>query len=104
VNVCFKAAEPSGDFFVGGEPKEHTPNRINGYVRVGPTRTKEMFDELGQKIYKAWNEIVRFDETLHPVTDDDRRKTLRNMNFTPVHNGTEDGILLPVVRVLALET
>jgi hypothetical protein len=61
-----------------------------------------MFDKLGRNIYKAWNEIVSFDETLHPVTDEDRRKTLRNMNFTPVHNGTEDGILLPVVRILTL--
>ena len=55
VNVSFTDASQA-DIYTGG--KRNVSNHIRAYVRVGPTRTQQDWNELCKQIEKAWYDIA----------------------------------------------
>lgn len=100
----FTQAGPKGDFYVAGKPREPTsPNRIIALVRVGPTRTKEQFDEVAVKIQRKWDEIVN-DAALvahslgNLTTKEEKRfKKLHFVVFHAMVAALENGVVIPGV-------
>lgn len=100
----FTQPEPKGDFYVAGKPREPTsPNRIIALVRVGPTRTKEQFDEVAVKIQRKWYEVVD-DAALvaHSLGNltakgEKRFKKLHFVVFHAMVAALENGVVIPGV-------
>ncbi|KAJ5732519.1 hypothetical protein N7493_004000 [Penicillium malachiteum] len=101
VNIQFKAPEPVGDYYVGGKSQQLvSPNRLIASVRVGPSRTKSMFDEVGIKIRQKWDEIVErpygmLDMKNPAVKEERERKNLRFIVFKPMTAAIENGVVVP---------
>ncbi|RFU73695.1 hypothetical protein TARUN_8567 [Trichoderma arundinaceum] len=101
VNVRFTRPEPSGDFYVGGKAREpNSPNRILAMVRVGPTRPKEKYDELGIAIQNKWNEVVGYPDDPKELGSAEKRqerreKKLHAVVFYPMNAAIENGVIIP---------
>ena len=106
VNVSYIPSEPQGDFFLAGKPMlPASPNRITASVRMSPSRTKEMFDEVALKVEAIWYDIVnRQDKSngavngSHGATKEEAKaKKLHGVVFQGIIAAAENGILLPSV-------
>jgi len=60
-------------YFVAGEPSVTSTNRIAGFVRTSPARTKSDFDNLAAKIESAWYDVVN-GEMIEEGKDKGKRK------------------------------
>jgi len=103
VNVRFTRPEPTGDFYLAGKAKDITsPNRILAEVRVSPSRTKEMFDELALKIQDVWYDAVnnagdhkgRSNGHVDSIAEK-KAKKLHFVVFAPIVTALENGVNLP---------
>ncbi|KAL7911441.1 putative cis-3-chloroacrylic acid dehalogenase [Trichoderma velutinum] len=101
VNVQFTRPEAEGDFYVGGKScGAHSPNRVIAMVRVGPTRPKEKFDQIGMAIQKKWNELVGFPDDPSTLVSAEMRaerraKKLHVVVFYPMNAAIENGVIIP---------
>ncbi|KAJ6014481.1 hypothetical protein N7540_009072 [Penicillium herquei] len=106
VNIQFKSPEPVGDYYVGGKSQQLvSPNRLIATVRVGPSRTKSMFDDVGIKIRQKWDEIVERPygelDMKNPAMKEEReRKNLRFIVFKPMTAAIENGVVVPGVSTV----
>lgn len=113
VNVKFTpstALENEGDYFLAGEPvTPRSPNRIIGLVRTGPSRTKEMFDDLSANIEEAWYDVVNNESSDdgknnsalngYKLSVDRNAKKLHWISLIPIMGVRENGVKIPEVRL-----
>lgn len=104
VNMRFAQLEPAGDLYAGAKHRgNRSPNHILATVRAGPTRTKDMFDEIALKINNRWNEVVDDVElgahSLGNLTAKEERlaKKLKVVAFRPMIAAIENGVVIPGV-------
>lgn len=93
VNVSY--TDVSGKpMYVAG--KRRSGNHIRANVRVGPSRTKEDFDELCQAIARAWDHIIGAGLPKVRRSDPDRDTSLRSLILLgDLIGGLEAGFTLP---------
>jgi hypothetical protein len=112
VNVTFDRPGPRGDIYAGAKSRGQTiPNHIHATVRVGPSRTKEKYDEVATKINKRWDEVIN-DAALgaqaldknFTVNQERRIKRLQAIVFTPMVAAMEGGVIIPGVCEIDLLT
>jgi phenylpyruvate tautomerase PptA (4-oxalocrotonate tautomerase family) len=116
VNVMFREAEPTGDFYLAGKPYNGgvtSPNVIRATVRMSPKRTKERFDAFGERIQAAWDEVVNGPREAGYANGtnghhgelskaEKRARKLHIVGFEGVITGLENGVTLPSVSLLPL--
>lgn len=108
VNVQFTTPEPVGDYYVGGKSRQLvSPNRLIATVRIGPSRPKSMFDELGVRIREKWDEVVQrpygeLDISNSAVREERERKNLHFIVFKPMTAAVENGVVIPGVSFQAI--
>ncbi|TVY85169.1 hypothetical protein LSUE1_G002347 [Lachnellula suecica] len=102
VNVAFEQPAPIGAIYSGAKLRGQTkPNFIRASIRVGPSRPKEKYDEVGLKIQKRWDEVVNdaalgaysFDKL--PAKEAAQVKKLKGIVFFPFVAALEDGLVVP---------
>lgn len=66
----------TNDHFAGGKARSEASNRIMGYVRSSPSRTRADFLDVVEKIEHAWYVVVgeRADEDEEDDKDKDKKK------------------------------
>lgn len=104
VNVVFDQPGPVGAIYSGAKNRGQTiPNHIRATVRIGPSRPKEMYDEVASKIQSRWNEVVN-DQTLGAQSLDHLgakqqklTKRLHGIVFVPMIAALEGGLIVPGV-------
>lgn len=98
VNVRFIKEDPSdGSYFVAGKKRTDNSNRILGFVRTSPSRTKADFDKLALRMEEAWYDAVGVPRTdgdiLYPSGAGDKR--LLAVGFLPIVTAREAGLAIP---------
>jgi Putative oxalocrotonate tautomerase enzyme len=104
VNVTFDRPGPIGDIYSGGKARGQTvPNHIRATVRVGPTRSKETYDEVATKIQSRWVEVVN-DARLGAQSSGNLTtkeeilfKKLHGIVFCPMVTALKGGLIVPGV-------
>jgi hypothetical protein len=104
VNVVFDQPAQVGGVYAAGKPRGQTvPNHVRATVRVGPSRPKEMFDQVALQIEKRWNEVVS-DAALGaksfgslPPAQEKQFKKLQGFVFVPMVAAIENGVAAPGV-------
>lgn len=107
VNIVFDQPAPVGNVYSGGTSRGQTiPNYIRATVRVGPTRSKEKYDEVATKIQSRWSEVVN-DATLgaHSLgnltaNEEGQFKKLHGIVFCPMVAALENGVVVPGVCLI----
>jgi phenylpyruvate tautomerase PptA (4-oxalocrotonate tautomerase family) len=105
VNVSFTQPPPIGAIYSGAKFRGQTvPNHIRATIRIGPTRTKEKYDQVALQIQQRWNEVVNDSALGAPqsygnLTADQERlfKKLHGIVFTPMVAAVEGGLVVPGV-------
>lgn len=108
MNIVFdKPASVGGIYAAGKFRGQVIPNHIRATVRVAPSRTKEMFDEVAVKIQRYWDAVVNnaaLGATLSfgnlSEQQEKQLKRLRGIVFVPMVAALEGGIAAPGVCVV----
>jgi len=108
VNVKFHAEDASADeYFMAGQVRPNSTNRIDAMVRTSEKRTKKDFDELALKVESAWYDVV-IGEVETEGSNKGKRKNVNEQSdktrdavkllfvvFHPMIAALENGVTIP---------